>query len=141
MRCRRSSRPRSRRRKPRQATASTLEFKLLTNPSAFTAAAVLLDGRALDGAVGAVHAAVARCRTQDGLAGLAFVEELTGIRWHGFGLGMPAMRTRERGVKNYSRHCVHFLGVAGKPASVDALAKAALLTLAGSYLMVAVLCS
>lgn len=139
--CQRGLRPARWLRKRCKAAASTLVFKLLTNSSAVAATAVLLDWRALYRAEGAVHAAVARDWTQDGLATLTFVEELTGVRWHGFGFGMPAVWTRERGVKNHSRHRVHFLGVAGKPASVDALAKVALSAFAGSYLMVAVLCS
>ena len=91
--------------------------------SASATAAAHLDGRALHRSVGAVHAAVDRDWTQVSLAALTFVEKLTRIRWHRFGFGAPAMRTRERRVKNHSRHCVHILGVAGKPASVDAFAK------------------
>ena len=41
-----------------------------------------LDGWALDGAVAAKNAAVSRLWTQQCLARLAFVKELTGIRWH-----------------------------------------------------------
>jgi len=56
-----------------------------------------LHGRALVRSVRAVHAAVARLRVQDGLANLAFVEPLTGIRRHRLLLGVTAFRAGDDG--------------------------------------------
>ena len=57
--------------------------------------AVLLDGRARHGAIGAEHAAVTRLRFQPSAAAVAAVEELAGIGWHGLEGSVAAGRTGE----------------------------------------------
>ena len=61
-----------------------------TSPAA---TALLLDGRALDRAIGAIHAAIPGFRAQEGLAVAAFVVELARIRWHDLRLGEAAVGT------------------------------------------------
>jgi hypothetical protein len=48
-----------------------------------TAAALLLDRRTGDGAIGTEHATIAGLRTQQCLAAAAFIEILTGVAGHG----------------------------------------------------------
>ena len=50
-------------------------------------------------AIGTVDAAVARFRCQNGVALLAFIEPLTGIRRHGFAFDKTALRTGEGGLQ------------------------------------------
>src|SRR5262249_55908870 len=52
-------------------------------------------------AEGTEHAAVARLRPQLRAATAAFVKYLTGIGWHGFHLGHPAMRTDDQGFEDH----------------------------------------
>ena len=63
-----------------------------TGLAAATALAVLLDGRAWNGAVRAEHAAIAGFRFQPLAAALAVIEELAGVSRHGFGGPMIAIR-------------------------------------------------
>lgn len=63
-----------------------------------------LDGRALMGAVGTEHAAVARERTQDGLAAFALVEPLARVGRHRFLFDVAAIRARDGRPKNDFAH-------------------------------------
>lgn len=60
-----------------------------------------LLGRAFDRSVGAEHAAIALLGAQHRFAPAAFVEELAGVRGHGFRLGESAARTGQNGFGSY----------------------------------------
>ncbi len=60
-----------------------------------------LYGRAWHGRVGTVDAAVPFQRFQHRVAGRAFIEPLTRIRWHRFFRDMSALGTGENGLKDY----------------------------------------
>jgi hypothetical protein len=62
-----------------------------------------LHGRAWHCPVGAKHAAVAKPRAQQGLALLAFVEELACVHGHGFTLGVAAVRAGDHRVGDHGR--------------------------------------
>lgn len=56
------------------------------------------------GAVGAVHAAVARFRLQHRMAFLALVEPLASVSRHCFSLDVAALWTRQRRLRNGGTH-------------------------------------
>ena len=66
--------------------------------------AIFLHRGAGHRAVGAVHTAIAGLGPQDGMAGLAFIEPLAGIRGHALGFAVAALRTRQDGVQDHFSH-------------------------------------
>uniref|UniRef100_E6PZP7 Uncharacterized protein n=1 Tax=mine drainage metagenome TaxID=410659 RepID=E6PZP7_9ZZZZ len=111
-----------------------------------------MDGWALDGAVGAEDAAIARSGSQDGFAGGAFVKEATCVGGHGLGGLMATLGAGEGGLQDdfggghfcvpafgVAAFCVVAWSVAGNPALVVALMRAATFVLSGSYWTEAVL--
>jgi len=68
------------------------------------ASVLLLDRRALHRTERAKHAAVPRIGAQQRLAIETLVEELAGVRGHGFQLGEAVMRASQNGFKNDSIH-------------------------------------
>lgn len=72
-----------------------------TRASATTGPLALdLDRRTGHITIGAEHAAVAGQGFQQAVARLAFVEPLTGVGGHGFGLGMAAVRAGQGGLQD-----------------------------------------
>lgn len=98
----------------------------------------LLNGRTRDGAERAEYAAVAPVGSQDSLAPLAIIEELTGIGRHGLGFLMPALGTGQTGPGLHQRSALSACVLAGYPALVDAAAMADAFVRSGSNVTVAV---
>ena len=68
--------------------------------AATAARALCLNGRARHGAVGAIHAAVARQRLEHRVAVRTLVEPLAGVGGHLFGLRVLAGRAGQNGSKD-----------------------------------------
>lgn len=65
---------------------------------------VRLDRRARHGTVRTKHAAVTRPWPEDGVAMLALIEPLAGVRRHRFGLRVTARRAGQRRFENHPAH-------------------------------------
>ena len=73
----------------------------------------MLDRRTRNRAVRTVNAAVTRFGLEHGVAMLALVEPLAGVRGHGLGLGMAARRARQGRFEDVVVHFVLLTTVEG----------------------------